>query len=363
MTSLLSIRYTSKGYFASLNLVYGQLLSLLSVLLSMSIMMLSTISCVDVVNDQGLTVVVTTIQIVTIISVLLQLSLLVITLVFTFFHSLTDYDTFLLSISQASTTAAVRYGATTDTNINEEDISVFYQRIPRVPDSLPLTGWTLPAQFVSLLLVLILFCLHLSLAGNSTVVLVVLVNFLQQFLLVLVTYLTSTDTGFCCPGVSVIRWFPHTDRYTQVVQSCVRQGFSETMRKPRDSRPWFHKTIVSEEEDNSLDEVDTSEEKMKKVEVSRKNSRDVTDMREWFRGSVVNENHENNFYDAGEQVKLLQNLLEKVHDELYRTVLTTSTERLVSLFVARKEMILLDQYFINKHLESTAENVIYQAGQ
>ena len=32
--------------------------------------------------------------------------------------------------------------------------------------------------------------------------------------------LSATDTGFCCLGISITRWFLHTDFYTQVVPCC-----------------------------------------------------------------------------------------------------------------------------------------------
>ena len=38
----------------------------------------------------------------------------------------------------------------------------------------------------------------------------------QSLLSLALSLLTATDTGFCCIGVSVTRWFLHTDFYTQV---------------------------------------------------------------------------------------------------------------------------------------------------
>ena len=218
MDSLLSVRYASRGYFPSVNLIYGQLLSLLSVLLSISIAMLSIITSVDVVNDRKWSPIVTTIPVLTGFSVFVQLSLLLIVLVYTTIPSLSDYDTFLLTVCPTDTSVrtVVRYGATTVTNIREEDITVFYQRITRMSHSIPLTGWLFPGQILSLIIVFCLLCLHLSLEDNYTVSIVVIINLVQQIVQVIVTYLTSTDCGCCFPGVSIMRWFPHTDRYTQV---------------------------------------------------------------------------------------------------------------------------------------------------
>ena len=39
----------------------------------------------------------------------------------------------------------------------------------------------------------------------------------QSLLSLALSLLTATDTGFCCLGVSVTRWFLHTDFYTQVL--------------------------------------------------------------------------------------------------------------------------------------------------
>ena len=42
---------------------------------------------------------------------------------------------------------------------------------------------------------------------------------LQQLLVSLLSLLTATDTGILCPGLSVTRWFLHTDVYSQVPTS------------------------------------------------------------------------------------------------------------------------------------------------
>ena len=101
---------------------------------------------------------------------------------------------------------------------------VSVSRYPRLlqlePLSLPLTGWVLPGQLLSLLAAAVIFVLYLSLTFldkfYSTITIVVFINLLQQSLQVGLTYVLATDLGFCCPGISFTRWFIHQDFYTKV---------------------------------------------------------------------------------------------------------------------------------------------------
>ena len=64
---------------------------------------------------------------------------------------------------------------------------------------------------------------------------------------------------------------------------------------------------MSEDEDNSLEEVDTSEDKKEdcvKINTKRKKS-DAAEMKEWFHGSLVNENEDNKIYDIIDQVIII----------------------------------------------------------
>ena len=64
----------------------------------------------------------------------------------------------------------------------------------------------------------------------------------QSLLSLALSLLTATDTGFCCLGVSVTRWFLHTDFYTQV-RTTRSKSMIILMVTPRSSllslpRPW-----------------------------------------------------------------------------------------------------------------------------
>ena len=75
----------------------------------------------------------------------------------------------------------------------------------------------------------------------------------------------------------------------QLVQSCVRQGFSETMRKPRNSKQWFQDTLVNDDSDDEVNNV---------VQISRNHNVVNGD---FLHTSIVNED-ENKPFDIGEQV-------------------------------------------------------------
>ena len=61
----------------------------------------------------------------------------------------------------------------------------------------------------------------------TTITVVVLINFIQQSLQVILTYINSTDTGFCCLGISITRWFVHVDFYTKVLVLVRCTGYTQ----------------------------------------------------------------------------------------------------------------------------------------
>ena len=77
----------------------------------------------------------------------------------------------------------------------------------------------------SLLLSFLILGLYVSLSlldtFYTTLIGVITVNTIQQSLQIILTYILSTDVGFCCPGVTYTRWFLHQDFYTKVIDSIV----------------------------------------------------------------------------------------------------------------------------------------------
>ena len=106
------------------------------------------------------------------------------------------------------------------TNVTQitDRVNVFICQLE--PLSLPPTAWQLQGQILSLFLSFLIFCLYVSLTiadhFYEPLAVVSSINLLQQSAQLVLTWLHSTDIAFCCPGISVTRWFIHQDFYTQV---------------------------------------------------------------------------------------------------------------------------------------------------
>ena len=101
---------------------------------------------------------------------------------------------------------------------SQDRVNVFICQLE--PLSLPPTAWQLQGQILSLFLSFLIFCLYVSLTiadhFYEPLTVVSSINLLQQSAQLVLTWLHSTDIAFCCPGISITRWFIHQDFYTQV---------------------------------------------------------------------------------------------------------------------------------------------------
>lgn len=337
MVKLLYKSYSSSGLCHTTYYKYGQVVAILSLLLSTSTLLLLLITLVDVGKGEELQTgmamppnhkleeeIIKAIKTVTIFYITLQLLMLLIGLRHLLCSS-SSSSTFVLTlgVQERHSKTLTRYGATAETEspVAREDITVFYHRVKSVtcprpcePLSLPCSGWLLPGQAFCLILSASLFLLHLLLVFKdlfyTTITVVILINLIQQSLQVIFTYINSTDTGFCCLGVSITRWFVHVDFYTKLVQSLVTKKFNSSSNQP----------IVAE----------------------------------WFRSSLA---HQGELDRAGE-VRLLQHLLETTHDQLYRQAIPSCDA--VSMFMTHREMTDLNQYYIKDSLENKDEQVLFE---
>lgn len=173
----------------------------------------------------------------------------------------------------------------------------------------------LPLQIFSLSLSLAVSILYIMMsmfdAFYRSFTVVILLNFVQQSVQVIFTYILSTDIGFCCPGVSYTRWFLHQDFYTKMLETVILRKFLSS------SRP----DAVSE----------------------------------WFR--ISGEDASGRLERAGE-VRLLQHLLETSHDVYYRQVFP-GNDVAVSLFLTLSEIWSLASHFSNEDKRDQEEMVIY----
>ena len=169
------------------------------------------------------------------------------------------------------------------------------------PLSLPSTAWQLQGQILSLFLSFLIFCLYVSLTiadhFYQPLTVVSLINLLQQTVQLILTWIHSTDLAFCCPGISVTRWFIHQDFYTQV------RGETTAMF-PTNYFPVLQmlQSIV-----------------LKKM----KGSKPLGARKEWF--SIDNEQEDEESekpqsqgLDRAGEIRELQNLLENAHSLHYR---------------------------------------------
>merc|ERR1719462_68512 len=287
--------YTSHGSCPNLHYKYTQVATILCLLLNVSSLLLLSILAADGVpshqadpEDHTLVVLISS---ATLVSVPLQVFLLLLTLV----HLLapaSPSSLFHLSVGvlEKSTGTMTLYGstATSPGSIDRADISVCYQRVsPRratlppafEPLALPRDGLLLPGHGLASALSVLLLLLHsLLLKDQRHLASVVVVGIVtaQSLLSLALSLLTATDTGFCCLGVSVTRWFLHTDFYTQAVEFAVSRQFSPAVRQP----------LVAE----------------------------------WFRSSLPSPPPgEEEMLDRAGQLRLLQHLLETTHASLART--------------------------------------------
>ncbi|XP_023341733.1 uncharacterized protein LOC111711578 [Eurytemora carolleeae] len=352
-------RYLSEGLFPKIRRNYEQVLTLFCILFSLSILLILVITGVDL----GLSIpiasysimegkagekggkgeetekkreeediefyLVKTIKAITIIYIIAQVLSLFLRILYISFPSISRNNTYVLTLAVLETEGRLvtMYGSTaaTDENISCQDICIFYHRVTGgnchsfcEPLSLPLPGLHLPIQVFCLLLSLLLVCLESALLDidnfyTATTVISVL-NSVQQLLLTLCTYALTTDTGFCCFGISITRWFIHTDVYTQTLESLVKESF--TSPNKHENEEWFRSTLVQEPE-NQMD-------------ASR----------------------------AG-QVKMLQHFLETWHEQLYREVYVGQDA--VSLFITKNEKDRLDEFYTRRILSyDSDEKVIFQ---
>jgi len=324
--------YSSSGLCPDTYYKYGQVVAILSLLLSTSTLLLLLITLVDVGKGEELISeqhqaeekIIKGIKAVTTIYITLQLLMLLISLRH-IMCSPGSSNTFVLSlgVKERHSKTMTRYGATaaTQTPVCSDDITVFYHRVKNVscprpcePLTLPITGWLLPGQAICLLLAIILFFSHLDLVFKdlfyTTITVVILINLIQQILQVILTYIISTDTGFCCLGISVTRWFVHVDYYTKMLQSLIIKKFSSSSSQP----------IITE----------------------------------WFRSSLAEQGE----LDRAGEVRLLQHLLETTHDQLYREAIPSCD--VVSMFLTSKEMHDLNHYYVRDNLGNKEEQVLFE---
>jgi len=334
MVRLIYKSYSSSGLCPDTYYKYGQVVAILSLLLSTSTLLLLLITLVDVGKGEDLLPhsehhqaeeqIIGVIKTVTLIYIILQLLMLFIGLRH-IMCSFNSSDTFILTlgVKERHSKTMTRYGATAETQapVHRDDITVFYHRVktgscPRScePLSLPISGWLLPGQTACLLLAIILFFSHLALINKdlfyTTITVIILINLVQQFIQVILTYINSTDTGFCCLGISITRWFVHMDFYTKMVQSLITKKFHSSSSQP----------IITE----------------------------------WFRSSLAEQGE----LDRAGEVRLLQHLLETTHDQLYRQAIPSSD--VVSMFLTSREMYNLNQYYIKDNLEHKDEQVLFE---
>ena len=243
MVKLLYKSYSSSGLCPETYYKYGQVVAILSLLLSTSTLLLLLITLVDVGKGEDLQTgmlqssehqvenqIIKVVKSATTVYIILQLLMLLIGLRH-IMCSPSSSNTFVLTLGmkERHSKTMTRYGATAETQapVCKDDITVFYHRVksgncprPCEPLTLPSSGWLLPGQAACLVLAVLLFLLHLGLVFRdlfyTTITVVILINLIQQSLQVILTYINSTDTGFCCLGISVTRWFVHVDFYTKV---------------------------------------------------------------------------------------------------------------------------------------------------
>ena len=145
--------------------------------------------------------------------------------------------------------------------------------------------------------------------------------------------LSATDTGFCFPGISITRWFLHTDFYTQASAS---------------STIWFLH--------NNFQAVESA--------VARQFSPAVRQplVAEWFRSSLPSPAPgEEELLDRAGQLRLLQHLLETTHASMARAAGLHGEEE-GGLFLTEEEIEQLNRFYIRESLEQGEERVLYTVG-
>jgi len=329
-------RYLTGGRYPSAIREYGEVIRILSILLHVSILVLVVITGADIVKvseyaeDDVEGDLVYAVQVITVMFTIVQLVSVCLLVLYTSVPSFTRNDTYVLSlaVSEAEGKQVTMYGSTagTGSTIDTDDVCIFYHRVTGgncpsscEPLSIPLQGFILPIQVICFLFSCLLVTLHSALTdinkSYASILVISILNCIQQATLLLLIYLISTDTGFCCVGFAVTRWFIHTDYYTETLQKLVKQSFKNPERN-----------VVHEE---------------------------------WYRSNLVESDSDNLSNRAG-QVKFLQQLLEKWHDQLYREVFV-GNETAVSLFITKSEKDYLNQFYIARELTlDEDENVIFQ---
>jgi len=354
-------RYLSEGLFPNFKQKYGQVLSILSVLLSVSNLIFLVIVGADIgkysreavdasltadtqTSDGGRTAdtqtteggLIYAVQVVTAIYTILQLVCLCILMLYMFCPSFTRNNTYVLTLAVTESEGKVvtMYGSTASTQdkVNSSDVCVFYHRVTGSnchsfcePMSLPLHAISMPSQVLCLLLSLILLILESALLDMNTfytaVTVVSVMNTIQQTALTLITYVLATDTGFCCFGLSVTRWFIHTDMYTQTLEKLVKQSFEKP--EQNGSEEWYKSTLST-----------------------------LAQQRNMTEGGDLTSNR------AG-QVKLLQHFLEDWHEQLYREVYVGQDA--VSLFITKNEKDRLNEFYTRRILSyDSDEKIVFQ---
>ena len=69
---------------------------------------------------------------------------------------------------------------------------------------------------MSVIIFSLLLLLSLTNPLHVPLTVVLMIVLVQQTVQLLLTWVHSTDVGFCCPGISLTRWFMYQDFYTKV---------------------------------------------------------------------------------------------------------------------------------------------------
>jgi len=338
---LLHKSYTSPGCCSENFYKYGQVVKILSVLVTSSNLMLLVITVWDVdvgrANHQTFKTgtfqeersLILGIKAVSILYISLQIILLFISLKTLFYQ---EAGSFVLTVGvkEANGHQITCYGATGTSGgpLSNDDITVYYRRVGKSTYiaqfealTLPASSWLLSGQILSLLFSIINFGLYVVLFNfnrnhiYNSITGVSFITLIQQMFQVFLTYFTSTEIGFCCFGISYARWFLHQDFYTKMLRSVILKKFHSSSRFSTVS----HLFRISEES--------------------------------------LGESYGENLDRAGE-VRLLQHLLETTHDSFYRQVYP-GQEVAVSLFLTSCEISALSNHFMEEQRRGQEEMVIY----
>ena len=135
-----------------------------------------------------------------------------------------DSGTFILTVGvkegPGHGAGVTSYGATArnDSPVNYDDISVFYRRVGKN---------TCAYQQVNCVVIIILIIPNPSKCSKfyTNITIVIFINFMQQCLQIILSFILATDVGFCFPGLAYTRWFIHQDFYTKVNENIVSCEF------------------------------------------------------------------------------------------------------------------------------------------